>query len=272
MNEITVFQNEKFGEVRTVELNGEPWFVGKDIAEALGYSNSKDALIKHVEEEDKQILKGSDLRPLENHIPKSIFPVDFVQGDIPNRGLTVINESGLYSLIFGSKLDSAKEFKHWVTSEVLPSIRKTGGYVAPVASGKSDAEIRNEEKALKIESAKFLHELAASYSLPEYRQILDAYAVKEVVGEFALPLPEMKKNGMNAGDVGARLGISGQMVGKLANKYGLKTEEFGTWRMDKAKFSSKEVPNFFYFDNAIDKFRECLELEAQEKAKVKEAS
>lgn len=98
--------NEEFGEIRTVTIDGEPWFVGKDVAVALGYSNTKDAIASHVAEEDKQVIQKSEITTFE----------------IPNRGLTVINESGLYALIFGSKLETAKRFKRWVTSEVLPDI------------------------------------------------------------------------------------------------------------------------------------------------------
>lgn len=129
MKELQIFKNEEFGEIRTVTIDNEPWFIGKDVATALGYSNTKDALISHVAEEDKRILQRSEIATIENHLPKDVFPVNFVSGDIPNRGLTIINESGLYALIFGSKLKSAKRFKHWVTSEVLPSIRKNGGYI-----------------------------------------------------------------------------------------------------------------------------------------------
>ncbi len=128
MNEIQVFQNPEFGKIRAIEIDGESWLVGKDVAEALGYSNTKDALITHVDNEDKRILQRSEVATIENHIPKSVFNFSFVPGEIPNRGLTIINESGLYSLIFSSKLPKAKEFKRWVTSEVLPTIRKTGGY------------------------------------------------------------------------------------------------------------------------------------------------
>lgn len=128
MDELKIFENKEFGQVRTVTIDGEPWIVGKDVAEALGYKNTKDALAKHVDEEDKRILQRSQIATIENHIPKSALPMDFVSGDVPNRGLTIINESGVYALIFGSKLESAKRFKHWVTSEVLPSIRKTGAY------------------------------------------------------------------------------------------------------------------------------------------------
>lgn len=108
MNELTVFNNEEFGEIRTVEINGEPWFVGKDIAQALGYSNTADAIQKHIDEEDK----------LTSQIA--------IAGQ--NRNVICINESGVYALVFGSKLESAKKFKHWITSEVLPQIRKTGSY------------------------------------------------------------------------------------------------------------------------------------------------
>lgn len=114
MNELQVF-NFKGNEVRTIVIDGKPYFVGKDIAEILGYSNTKDAIATHVDEEDRTVIQRSENTTLE----------------IPNRGLTVINESGLYSLILSSKLPTAKKFKRWVTSEVLPSIRKTGGYQVP---------------------------------------------------------------------------------------------------------------------------------------------
>lgn len=111
--EIQIFKNDEFGQVRGILINDEPYFIGKEVAEVLGYANSKDAIQKHVDEEDKQIIQRSQFATLE----------------IPNRGLTIINESGLYSLILSSKLPNAKKFKRWVTSEVLPQIRKTGGYV-----------------------------------------------------------------------------------------------------------------------------------------------
>lgn len=115
MNELQIFNSEEFGEIRTVTIDNEPWFVGKDVAEALGYSNTRDALSTHVADEDKNTVVISD-------------------GKRGNPNQTVINESGLYALIFGSKLESAKRFKHWVTSEVLPTIRKTGGYRKPMST------------------------------------------------------------------------------------------------------------------------------------------
>ena len=103
-----VFKSKEFGQIRTCTVKGETYFVGKDVADALGYGNSRDALRKHVDEEDKQASR-------------------FATGD-QQYNMTVINESGLYSLILSSKLDSARRFKRWVTSEVLPQIRKNGRY------------------------------------------------------------------------------------------------------------------------------------------------
>lgn len=128
MNELMIFENPNFGSIRSVEIDGEPWLVGKDVAQALGYSNTKDAILAHVDEEDRRILQRSEIATIENHIPKSALPMNFVRADVPNRGLTIINESGLYSLVLSSKLPGAKQFRRWVTSEVLPAIRKKGGY------------------------------------------------------------------------------------------------------------------------------------------------
>ena len=111
MNELSIFKNEQFGEMRTVTIGEEIWFVGKDVAEILGYSNPRDALAKRVDAEDKGVAN-----------------CDTLGG---RQELTIINESGLYSLVLSSKLPSAKEFKRWVTSEVLPSIRKHGAYMSP---------------------------------------------------------------------------------------------------------------------------------------------
>ncbi len=108
MDELRKFTNAKFGSIRTLTVNNEPYFVGKDVATILGYSNPRDAINKHVDDEDKGVAK-----------------CDTLGG---KQDLTIINESGLYALIFGSKLESAKRFKHWVTSEVLPSIRRHGVY------------------------------------------------------------------------------------------------------------------------------------------------
>ena len=137
MNGIQIFNNEKFGQIRLVLINDEPWIVGKDVAQALGYERTADAIRAHVDDEDKGV------------------------GEIPTPGgtqqMTIINESGMYALIFGSKLPSAKRFKHWVTSEVLPTIRKTGRY-SPNTYRIQDAPL-SEVTALLHEASSFLREM-----------------------------------------------------------------------------------------------------------------
>lgn len=109
MNNIKIFENPEFGSIRTVEVKNEPWFVGKDVAEVLGYERTDNAIRNHVDDEDKLMHQ--------------------ISASGQNRNMAIINESGLYSLILSSKMPKAKEFKRWVTSEVLPAIRKTGGYI-----------------------------------------------------------------------------------------------------------------------------------------------
>ena len=112
MNDLQIFKSDEFGQVRTVEIANEPWFVGKDVAEILGYSDTNKAVAMHVDEDDKKFN-------------------DKTSSSFGQRGATLINESGLYAMVISSKLPTAKQFKRWVTSEVLPSIRKTGKYAVP---------------------------------------------------------------------------------------------------------------------------------------------
>lgn len=162
MNSLQIFNSEEFGDIRTVTIDNEPWFVGKDVATALGYKNTADAIGKHVDTDDK----------LTSQIA--------IAGQ--RRDVVVINESGLYALIFGSKLDSAKRFKHWVTSEVLPTIRKTGSYQKPMtvaeqiqllAQGNQD----HEERIEKLENT-----MTIDYGQQKYLGDLVSRVVIEVLG------------------------------------------------------------------------------------------
>lgn len=143
MNDLKIFKNKEFGEVRTVTINNEVWFVGKDVADSLGYQNGSRDINRHVEEDDRQKEKISDGNQLKETI--------------------IINESGLYSLVLGSKLPNAKKFKRWITSEVLPSIRKTGNYSIEsqrpqgkelLALAVLEAQKVIEEQTLQIEEMK----------------------------------------------------------------------------------------------------------------------
>lgn len=136
MNEIKVFENDAFGSVRTIDREGDVWFVGKDVAEILGYTNPSKALADHADEEDK--LNNESLSSL------------------GQRGGWLINESGLYSLVLSSKLPTAKQFKRWITKEVIPSIRKTGGYFATpktyVEALRALADAEEEKERLALEN------------------------------------------------------------------------------------------------------------------------
>lgn len=130
-SDIQTFENSEFGSIRIVEIDNEPYFVGRDVATVLGYSNIRDALSRHVDDEDKNTVVNHD-------------------GNRGNPNMTVINESGLYSLILSSKLPTAKKFKRWVTSEVLPSIRKHGAYMT---SATIEQAILNPDTIIKLATA-----------------------------------------------------------------------------------------------------------------------
>lgn len=183
MNALKIFENKEFGEIRVIEKDNEPWFIGKDVAEILGYSNPRDAIYKHVEFEDKGVAK-----------------CDTLGG---SQELTVINESGLYSLILSSKLPGAKKFKHWVTSEVLPSIRKNGGYIAN-QENLSDSElmakallvaqntINNKNKQLEEAHKK----IEADSGKVLFAECVESSKSSILVGELAKIL---KQNGIDIG-------------------------------------------------------------------------
>lgn len=169
--EFMIFNKEEFGSVRTMEIDGEPWFVGKDVAMSLGYSNTPKAIRDHVDEEDKLterfVLSGQ------------------------NRKIIIINESGLYSLIFSSEISRAKKFKRWITSEVIPSIRKTGGYSI---SGNNNSELLNEINNLKQELAEIKTMLIPSQ--PNYFLWKKAIAnplVESISKIFDLPIADTYK-------------------------------------------------------------------------------
>ena len=172
-SEIMLFRHEQFGEIRTLNIDGEPWFVGKDITSVLGYSNSSKALIDHVDEEDKL-----------NNVSLS---------SLGQRGGWLINESGMYSLILSSKLPSAKEFKHWVTAEVLPSIRRNGAYLTAEMLHKTMSDPRElakllntladeQEKRQKLEEENAFLTVKARY----YDQILNSKLLHELRIQFPI--------------------------------------------------------------------------------------
>lgn len=189
MNDIQIFNNAEFGAIRTVEVNGTPYFVGKDVAEILGYSNTRDALSKHVDDEDKNTVAIHD--------------------GIGNPNKTVINESGLYSLILSSKLPKAKEFKHWVTGEILPTIRKHGAYMteqtleqaltSPDFLIQLATQLKEEkEKSAKLETTVNKQNELLERAKPKicFANCVQTAETSILVGELAKLL---KQNGINIG-------------------------------------------------------------------------
>lgn len=252
-NQLQVFKNEQFREIRTLVQNGEPWFVGKDIAENLGYTDAE-AMCRRIDKEDQSIMTSQNLQN--------------VGFEIPTRGLKIINESGLYSAILGSKKPTAKQFKHWVTSEVLPQIRKTGSYTqnqSPEDKQKlAEARLRNA----KAREASILYKIANSIDTNKtYRQVLYSYAAATIAGKPILPLPKVEEETLSAEEVGKECGISANMVGKIARANNLKTEKYGGWYHDKSKYSNKEVETFRYFRSVIPVIKGILNKEEKKNAK-----
>ena len=246
---IQVFNNTEFGEIRTMEINGEPWFVGKDVATALGYTNASKALNDHVDSEDK----------LNNETLSSLG----------QRGGWLINESGMYSLILGSKLEGAKRFKRWVTSEVLPSIRKSGAYATDSAAAEYKArelrikEMNAQARLLNAETRR----LVALQKEKGLSQVaVDTLAIKameEISGkDLGDYLPQTGRL-YSASEVGNTFGISAAKVGRIANAYGLKTEEYGVMVLDKSRYSAKEVSSFRYNEKGKAKIGEIVRAERE---------
>ena len=238
-NNLEIFTNPEFGNIRIIDKNGEPWFIGKDVAEALGYEASRNAITKHVDDEDKLTHQ--------------------ISAPGQNRNMTVINESGLYSLIMSSKLPQAKAFKRWVTSEVLPAIRKHGNYAAPKQENKSksiDLEIRlNNSKARMASEYRRIAEMT---DIKEYKHICQQKAVEVLAGMPLLPMEAVTERTYSATDIGKMFGVSKNKIGSLANANNLKTAEYGKLFYDKSPHSQKQVETFRYYECAVEKFRELL--------------
>lgn len=212
MNNIQLFNSPEFGQIRTITDNDGIYFVGKDVAQALGYSNQRDALARHVDDEDKGVVKR----------------------DTPGgvQDLTTINESGLYSLVLSSKLPSAKRFKRWVTSEVLPALRRQGGYML---TGANETPEQIMARALKIADEALKRKDALIEEMKPKAMFADAVGASDntcLVGELAKML---RQNGV---DIGAnrlfkRLRNEG-FLGKYGSNYNVPTQrsmELGLFRI-----------------------------------------
>ena len=217
MNEVRRFNSLEFGQIRTMVIEGQPWFVGKDVARALGYKNISDALNKHVFDEDKGVAK-----------------CDTLGG---NQIMTIVSESGMYSLIFGSKLERAKSFKHWVTSKVLPDIRKNGMYATDELINNPDLLIQVATQLKEERQAREQLELINQANQPK---VLFADSVASsrqtiLIGDLAKLI---KQNGYDIGQnrLFEWLRANGYLISRNGESYNMPTQR----AMDLELFEVKE--------------------------------
>ena len=222
MSELQIFSSEEFGKVRVVERDGEPWFVGKDVAEALGYKDTVNALKAHVDSEDKAGWR--------------------ITTQFGMKETTIINESGVYALVFGSKLPSAKEFKRWVTSEVLPAIRKHDGYLT---AKKVEEVLTDPDTIIKLataikeeRAARVYAELKLEEAKPKvlFADAVSASKTSILIGDMAKLL---KQNGHEIGQkrLFQWLRENGYLIKRLGADYNSPTQ----WAMEKELFEIKET-------------------------------
>lgn len=238
-NKLAVFSNPDFGEVRTLaKEDGSVLFCGKDVAEALGYSNPRKALADHC---------------------KGVTKCDALTNG-GKQELSFIPESDVYRLAFGSKLESAEKFTDWVVEEVLPSIRKTGAYDIRKDSRELDIEEKKADAMLedaKIRKAELLMKMSELNISPQASQALVSCASEVLTGIKCIPLPEVDKT-YSATEAGEIIGVSAAKIGRVANANGIKTEDFGIFVLDKAKGSNKQVTTFRYNGKGLAKLRELF--------------
>lgn len=234
--------------------SGEPWFSANEVCEVLGFANPHDAVARHVDSDDlgkREAIDALGRKQLTNHV----------------------NESGLYALIFGSTKTETKRFKKWVTSEVLPSIRKTGSYAMPKAARPADTSGLPQyrlARALELAAKTADRILAQLPSLGERaRQVVLAKIINPVAGTEVLALPHVAEKHHKAGEVGEMLGITGVMVGRIANQHNLKTPDYGEFRLDKSEHSAKQVEAFVYNQAGVDAIRQHLEADQARRAEEK---
>ena len=238
MNDNLQTWNYESSEIRTVQMNGEPWWVLADVCKVLEISNSRNVSNR---------LEADE---------KGVTLVDTLGGA---QQVTIINESGLYAVILRSDKPQAKPFRKWVTNEVLPSIRKHGAYMTGQTPERIKALEVKEMNARVRMSNQFLKLANVDTSMSkDYKAILIAKSAQVLAGEEILPLPKSKQKMYTATEIGNMFGVSKQKIGAIANQHGLKVAEYGEFYKDKSPYSNKEVDAFRYNDNSVAQFRKLL--------------
>lgn len=244
MGEILVFTSEEFGKVRTLFQNNEILFVAADVCDALGINNSRQA-VSRLDDDEKNTVILND--------------------GIGNPNKNVVTEAGLYNLVLASRKPEAKNFKRWITHDVIPQIRKTGAYSTPVASKKKGVPEEVQQKRAeamllnaRTRQSKAWMAISDKTTVPEYKRICQQKAAEVLAGKPVLPLEEVKEKTYSAADIGKVYGVSAMKIGQLANKHNLKIPQYGKYFYSKSEHSCKEVETFRYYQSAISKFGELL--------------
>lgn len=228
MNNLQVFTNEECGEIRVLKQYGEAWFVAADVCKALEIGNTSQAMSR-LDDDEKTTLISNE-----------------------GRQLNIVSESGLYSLVLSSRKKEAKTFKRWITHEVLPSIRKTGGY-----NSKQSDEYKTKRLEVMMMNAK-----ARLMKEQNRRMELIIKNPDFNADGYSSDLPPVIEKVYTATEVGEMFGVSANKIGRIATANNLKVDEYGEWFKDKAKYADKEVPSFRYNNKGVAKLRELLEAEA----------
>ncbi|MDO5434656.1 BRO family protein [Eubacterium sp.] len=253
MKGLRIFENETFGQVRCLEIEGRPYFVASDVALALGYKDTTNAVKQHC----KGVVK--------RHI-------------LTNGGkqqMNLIPEGDMYRLITHSKLPSAERFESWVFDEILPALRKTGTYTTQEAQPTDEVKLLNaKSRAMNAEArlktadckrAELLYKLSQVDTLSKtYEPVLIAKAADIVNGGELIPLPKVTRKTYTATEVAEVFDVTANKIGRIATKHNLKNEQYGEWYRDVAKGGKKEVDTFKYYDCTIPVFKRILEKEAKE--------
>ncbi len=237
-NQLTVFNYEN-NQVRSVAIKGEPWFVLADLCKVLELSNSR-KVAERLDPDEKAVTQSYTLGG--------------------KQKMTIVNESGMYAVILRSDKPQAKPFRKWVTSEVLPTIRKTGSYAVKPVDELKAKRVETARMNAQTRRAQLLMKIAET-TRTAYKEVLHSYAANIIVGQPVLPLPEVNEHTYSAGDIAEVLGTTANKIGRLANSHGLKTDKYGKYFYDKAKTAEKQVETFRYYECAIEVFRSLLNVE-----------
>lgn len=250
MNSLQIF-NYQNKEVRVIQKDGQEWWVAKDVCDILDLSDVTMSLSRLDEDERSKFNLGR-------------------QGET-----NIINEAGLYSLIMSSRKPEAKNFKRWITHEVIPSIRKTGSYSTVKTVEPTKEEIKLQElqirarKEARLSAQFYLKEVVGKLGiiLSEKSKQQIAYETSlNIFGTNLIERPVLESKLYQATDIANEAGVSSNFVGRTANKYGLKTEEYGEYVLDKSRYSDKQISSFLYNEKGRIKILEILKIEQEKKA------